>query len=204
LLFADIEHQPVRAYYRRLDDLDLDDLNAALNGLRDEAFALLQADGFTGPDRKNITLSAEVKYVGQNSTLTVPFDGGVLEPDGLAAFAETFARLHDHTFGYRSDREILQIVSLKAVGRGIDTASRVPARISHFKEQMPAASDRRAYFGPESGWLDTPVLPRSGLTGVPREGPLIVEEYDTTIVVRPGWSARLDDWNNVVLERGVR
>ncbi len=32
-------------------------------------------------------------------------------------------------------------------------------------------------------------------------GPLIVEEYDTTIVVLPGWEASIDGWNNVVLTR---
>ena len=201
LLFADMEHQPIRAFYRRLDSLSLDELNAALKGLSDEAVALLEAGGFKGPGRKSITLSAEVKYVGQNSSLTVAFDGHAPDKADLADFVERFARLHDHTFGYRSDKETLQIVSLKAIGRGIDEASRVPARASRAMEKIPAVSCRKAYFGPERGWLDTPVRPRSGLTDAPQEGPLIVEEYDTTIVVRPGWSAQLDGWNNVVLER---
>ena len=201
LLFADMEHQLVRAFYCRLDSLDLEVLNAALKELYGETVDLLDADGFKGPERKTVSLSAEVKYVGQNSTLGVPFDAGAIDAAGLAEFAEKFARLHDQTFGYRSDREILQIVSLKAVGRGIETASRVPERASRAMEKIPAASRRKAYFGPDSGWRDTPVLPRSGLTGTPRKGPLIVEEYDTTIVVRPGWTARLDGWNNVVLER---
>ncbi len=202
LLFADMEHQPVRAFYRRLGDLDLDEMSAALKGLFDEAVDLLEADGFKGPGRKRISLSAEVKYVGQNATLTVPFGGHSLDPAGLAEFVERFARLHDHTFGYRSDKETLQIVSLKAVGRGIDQSPRVPERASRAMGKIPAASRRKAFFGPENGWLDTPVLPRSGLSEAAQAGPLIVEEYDTTIVVRPGWSARLDGWNNVVLERG--
>jgi len=201
LLFADMEHQPVRAFYRRLDALKLDDLNDALKGLFDEATALLDADGFKGPERKEMALSAEVRYVGQNASLTVPFTGYALDAADLTAFAERFAQLHDHTFGYRSDKEILQIVSLKAIGRGIDDVPRVPARASRAMEKAPPVSQRDAYFGPENGWRDTPVLPRSGLTDASRAGPLIVEEYDTTIVVRPGWSARLDGWNNVVLER---
>ena len=35
----------------------------------------------------------------------------------------------------------------------------------------------------------------------PLRGPLIVEEYDTTTVVRPDWSARRDGWNNMIIER---
>ena len=58
-----------------------------------------------------------------------------------------------------------------------------------------------AYFGPEYGSFDTPVLSRSGLTDSPRCGPLIIEEYDSTTVVRPGWTARRDAANNIIMER---
>jgi N-methylhydantoinase A len=44
-------------------------------------------------------------------------------------------------------------------------------------------------------------MPRSGLTQAPIDGPLIIEEYDTTTVVHPDWNARLDGWNNIILER---
>jgi N-methylhydantoinase A len=60
---------------------------------------------------------------------------------------------------------------------------------------------RRAYFGPEVGWLDTPVLRRPDLA-TPRRGPCIVEEYDATCLVPPGAEAALDDLGNIVLTLG--
>ena len=45
-------------------------------------------------------------------------------------------------------------------------------------------------------------MPREALTAAPRGGPLIVEEYDATCVVPPGWTARLDAAQNIVLEKG--
>jgi N-methylhydantoinase A len=33
------------------------------------------------------------------------------------------------------------------------------------------------------------------------EGPLLVDEYDATIVIPPGWSARLDEAFNIIMER---
>jgi N-methylhydantoinase A len=45
------------------------------------------------------------------------------------------------------------------------------------------------------------VLARSGLQETPRAGPLIIEEYDSTTVVRPGWTAHRDAANNIILER---
>ena len=56
---------------------------------------------------------------------------------------------------------------------------------------------RRAYFGRADGWIDTPVLKdRRQLAGA-HDGPLIIEEYDATIVVPPEASAHIDSANNV-------
>ncbi len=44
-------------------------------------------------------------------------------------------------------------------------------------------------------------MPRVALTAEPVDGPLIIEEYDTTTVVRPDWTARLDGWNNIIMEQ---
>jgi N-methylhydantoinase A len=46
------------------------------------------------------------------------------------------------------------------------------------------------------------VLSRSDLGPVPSQGPIIVEEYDATVVVPPGCAASLDEWNNIVIEVG--
>ena len=60
---------------------------------------------------------------------------------------------------------------------------------------------RRAYFGPSLGLLDTPVLTRAAVPTQPAAGPLIVEEYDATTLVPPGWTLRRDPLDNLILER---
>ena len=55
---------------------------------------------------------------------------------------------------------------------------------------------RKAYFGPEIGWCDVPVLFRADLVE-PHAGPCIVEEYDTTCVVPPDATAVLDAFGNI-------
>ena len=57
---------------------------------------------------------------------------------------------------------------------------------------------RRAYFGLAHGTLDVPVISRAALLdSPPREGPLIVEEYDATCVVPPGCAVTLDSLGNI-------
>ena len=77
-----------------------------------------------------------------------------------------------------------------------------PAGIGESRFVVAGQADtRRAYFGPEFGWRDTPVLSRSAFSAEPREGPVIIEEYDCTTVVRPGWRISRDEWHNMIVER---
>ena len=64
--------------------------------------------------------------------------------------------------------------------------------------RTPPAS-RRVYFGPQAGWIVTPILTRGDLA-TPRPGPAIVEEYDATCVVPQGARAWLDAYGNIVME----
>src|SRR4029450_9812126 len=62
---------------------------------------------------------------------------------------------------------------------------------------------RRAYFGPVEGSHDAPVIARAALLDAPpREGPLIVEEYDSTCVVPPGCRVTLDALGDIDIESG--
>jgi N-methylhydantoinase A len=59
---------------------------------------------------------------------------------------------------------------------------------------------RPAYFGPEHGLCDTPVLRREQLRSDPVPGPMIIEEYDATVVVPPGCRAGRDHLGNIIIE----
>ncbi|MBI4184564.1 MAG: hydantoinase/oxoprolinase family protein [Proteobacteria bacterium] len=201
LLFADVEHQVIRGFYRRMDETTPEQLNATFAPMIDEAVGLLASEGFAKPERRQIELFAEMKYVGQTWTLRIPFPGLKLDGGTNAAMAELFGQAHNQNYGYRSDNEKMQYVALKVLGRGLSDFPRVPARVKRARELIAERGERNAYYGPELGWLKTPVKPRVDLTTKPVKGPLIVEEYDTTTVVRPGWSAHLDGWNNIVMDR---
>lgn len=199
LLFADVEYELVQAFYEPLFEADLEALNSVLRQLLARVEELLGAAGF-GPGARTLRLYADVQYAGQNGYLTVPVPGWPVTADVLKDVALAFAAEHERTYGYRSDEEPVQLVAVRAVAAGVSAEPRVPPRLNL---RLPAAGGRgrrRAYFGPGVGWLDTPVLGRSELGKEPVKGPLIVEDYDTTTLVPPGWRACLDDWLNIVIE----
>ena len=177
------------------------DFNAAAQPLVDEAHRLLASEGFTERGGRGVVVEASLKYVGQTSSLPVRCRTFPADASAMTALAEDFAETHDRHYGYRSDGEALHIVALTVIGRGAPAAPRVPERLVRAHEWVSEGGERSAFFGPGHGWLPAAVLPRAGLGEEPREGPLVVEEYDTTIVVPPGWRASRDGWNNILVDR---
>jgi N-methylhydantoinase A len=110
-----------------------------------------------------------------------------------------FHQEHEKTYGHMALDEPVEIVNLRMTASGKADQTK-PAR-----PVMPAGSgnggERDVYFGPDHGLLRTPVLTtRSVLDATGRPGPMIVEEYDATVVVPPDCSASLDEWDNIVIE----
>jgi N-methylhydantoinase A len=196
LLFTDVEHQIVRGYYRGLSDIDPAEFSALLAPCLHEAATLL-ADGGFPPARRDISVVADLRYAGQMTTLPIKLASPSITPQVFADFAAA----HRQTYGYDSPDERVQIVAVKILARGIPATPRVPARLQRDRETTAHHAIRLAYFGPETGWLETPVVPRPLLGTTPRRGPLIIEEYDSTTIVRPGWTAQLDGWSNILMQR---
>ena len=58
------------------------------------------------------------------------------------------------------------------------------------------------YFGRRHGRLPTPILGRAALQAAEvQAGPLVIEEYDATTFVPPGWRAQINADLNIVLDR---
>jgi N-methylhydantoinase A len=191
LLYSEVEHHYVRTWPRRIRGLDGAELAEAFLRLEGEARARLAAEGFTA-SAVRIERSADCRYQGQSFELTVPVTADL-------ALDEAFGREHERTYGHRAGPdEPVEIVSLRVVGHGLSEGPRVPARVQ-VDHAAPAGGTRRVYFGPERGWIVTPILSRGDL-GREREGPAVIEEYDATCVVPPGARARLDEWNNIVMD----
>ena len=85
------------------------------------------------------------------------------------------------------------------IGQGLREGTGVPERVVPSRSEDESGPPRRAYFGSEHGWIDTPVLKRSDLARK-RNGPIIVEEYDATCLVPPGATAELDAGGNIIIE----
>jgi N-methylhydantoinase A len=200
LLYADVEHHYTRTFRRLLRTTDPSDLHDAWERMTREAIAQLEADGFTRAQMR-LQRTANIHYQGQTFELTVPVPDGPLDTRAITALEEAFGQEHERTYGHRAGPdEPVEIVSMQVVGQGLPERPLVPATLPpNTFGTTPNASRRNAYFGPNWGWLDTPVLRRLDLRTA-QTGPCIIEEYDATCVIPPHAQVVLDDYGNMLID----
>jgi N-methylhydantoinase A len=201
LLYADVEHHYSRTFRRLLRKADAQEIARAWDALAKQALDQLAASGFTG-ERARLRRTAALHYHGQSYELTVPLADGPVDAAALSHLEEAFGGEHEKTYGHRAGAdEPVELVSIQVVGQGLREGESVPGRVRPSRPEPAPPPPRRAYFGAETGWLETPILRRSDLLAL-RAGPLIVEEYDATCVVPPGAKAELDAGGNILIALG--
>ena len=199
LLYADVEHHFVQTYYKTFRELDIDALNGILEGLWGEGRSQLRDEGFAD-DSHEVVTQVDMKYEGQASELTVYLPLGRVTPENLKKLSDSFEEEHERTYGYRTDAPF-QLVNLRVIARGLSRESRIPDQLEIPSDADSGPTERPVYFGPRHGFIDAPVMTRASLEGNSRFGPLIIEEYDSTTVVPPGWTVSIDQWTDLVLDR---
>jgi len=204
MLFADVEHQLVKSFYRPLRKTSVAELNAAAAELIESGRTLLDEQGFSLKKQQRIAISLDMKYLGQTAPLAVPLADYPAAQGAFDDLVKAFEAEHLKMFGYISPGDALQFVAVKAICSGVPATPRMPDRVQRGNERAVTSAQRNAFYGEEHGWLMTPVIARAQIGSAPQQGPLIIEEYDTTVIVRPGWTARLDTWNNIHMERLVQ
>ena len=200
MLQSDTRHDAVQSFYVRVSDLDPEALGAALADLEERARLMMKEDGV---DDQAVSLepSADLRYVGQEYTVTLPLDTA----SGLAALIdripEQFAEAHDVRYGHSNPGEAVEFVNLRTAAYGGIQRPR-PQPVADGPAPPPAGVERTWFKG---AWQDTAVYHRPALPGGAEvEGPAIVLEDDCTSLVPPGWSARVSRSGHLVLDRAAR
>ncbi|MEQ9642326.1 MAG: hydantoinase/oxoprolinase family protein [Alphaproteobacteria bacterium] len=202
LLLADLRYDHVRSVPGRLDALGADDLLARFETIAADIGEEMRQDNI---DAATVRFERylDLRYQRQTSELTIAVPDDVTAETLVASLTERFHAAHELSYGYRSADEAIAVVSLRL-------KATAPARAISFGDAAAAfrrdpgnatESTREAYFGPDHGTLATRIITRAGLIDRSCEGPVVIEAFDTTVVVPPGWRARLDDYASIVLER---
>jgi N-methylhydantoinase A len=190
LLTTDLKRDAATTIMRRADETDPAELEALFGELERAGAEQLAGEGLSGDDVE-FERMLDVRYVGQSYELTIPAG-----PDLL----DRFHARHERAYGFAAPEEPVEIVSIRltSVGR----IAKPPARRLDPGDAPPPRNRRPVYFAESGGYVDCPIHDRSSLPARVRlAGPVVVEELDSTTIVHPGFSVRVDDTANLIVER---
>ncbi|WP_149538248.1 hydantoinase/oxoprolinase family protein [Siccirubricoccus phaeus] len=188
LVSSDIKRDYARTLYASLATVDPAQIAEAFAAMEGEGMAMLEA-ARVPVSRRGFQRSADLRYRRQAYELTVPLEEGPITAQSLAALAAAFHRRHEQTYGHANEVEPVQMVNLRltAIGR------LPPMKLAQpWKAEAARRRERQVWF-PATGLTPCPILWREGLVpGAEITGPCVVESLDSTFVLPPGWTARVD------------
>jgi N-methylhydantoinase A len=200
LLMVDIRHDVSSSLMETASQLDLGRLNDRFAALEQRAAKTLAGEG-VAEDQMLIERTADMRYYGQSDSINVPWPSGTLTAGVVADVIADFHERHRHEYGYTMPPEATEpeVATLRVSGVGkVDTFKLEPS--TRTGTAADALVRRREVFF-DGAFHDTPVFDRDLLApGAELEGPAIVEQLDSTIVVLPGMSARVDEYENVLIQ----
>src|SRR4051812_44966777 len=201
LLTADVRHDYVRSQLGAAATLDLAAANAIFAALEQQARADLDAEGF-GAAAVRLERYLDFRYAGQGYEVQVPAPDGPLTAESVAATRRAFDRAHEQKFGHAAEGEPAEIVSYRVAGFGLVPKPELPTFTASGRPPAAARVGTRAvYFAELGGTADCTVYDRAHLEpGHTFAGPAIVEQLDSTTVVLPEQTVRVDGHGNLVLD----
>ena len=195
MLMTDMRYDRVRGMVGLLEEVGEGKIEEMFEEMERESSESLNEKGIEG--RPSYRRSIDLRYYGQGYELEIV----VRRPFNRAAVTKAFEGRHVEVYGFAHEGERIELTALRLTTT-IPATSKV--RLSEVEGEMPVAGGegrRRAKFGER--WFETRVYSRELLPvgGEVIRGPAIVEEYDSTVVVPPGWGCVKNHLRCLVIER---
>lgn len=194
LLYSGVEHHDVRSCMLTGEELTTDSLAAHQIDMAKDIMAQFASEGYQEKE-VGLNYSADVRFKGQVSEIRIPLGEQVIDVAGITDMCQAFEREHEQLYGHRSDPDNpIEVVAVRLIGR-VETESG-ETRLRRADQLVKSSGTRKAYFGAQYGVVDTAVVNRGDLGGEVA-GPLLIDEYDSTIVIPPGMKGSCDEEGNV-------
>ena len=203
-VIADMRQDFVQTINAPVEALDTGALGRFLQDHLDAGFRLLDAAQSRFEAREAL-FELDMAYLGQTHTVAVPLelplDGGRVAPPTREAVAAAFDAAYRGIYGRLLPGGVRRVINLRTavIGRRprFDLATLAPEGGS-----LDAArrGTRRVHVGGD--WCEATIWDRLALpVGATVDGPAILEQADTTVLIEPGLRGTVDRYGNTILER---
>jgi N-methylhydantoinase A len=157
-------------------------------------------------EHRNSLWSMDIRYYGQNYEINIPVEKKDLAGGSFKKIEDSFHKKHMETYGHRHTDKKIEIVNLRLRCTGLISID-LKSAIYHSEGRGCATSQktRKVFFPDRKSPLITGIYNKMRFPALKEiEGPAILEEIDSTIVIPPGNTAKIDGSGNVIIKSGKR
>ena len=200
LLATDLKHEFTATTIERLDKMDRDVLVSTFERLSQEGRSALVRDRVPADDMRFERI-LDLRYVGQSYDLAVSVRDETFLSDEMARLADAFHKEHRRAYGFNAPDEPIEAVTLRLSATGDISKPALRELGAEEDPEVARKADREVYFAEKGAYVTTPIFDRYGLgAGCCIEGPAIVEEMDSTTLIHPGYTVRVDPSGNLLIQ----
>jgi len=194
---ADLKHDYSRFYFTSTKDLDLERLKNLYDEMESEGLATLEREGVP-EELRALERSMMVRYHGQYREIESKWPSGPINKKGIEDGIAAFHARHNELYGYSDKDYPIDFTAWKSTAIGKISAPKLQPLEKGGKDPSGALKGKRdAYFEESDGFVETAIYDGDKLTyGNILEGPCIVEETMTTIVIPPGNKLRVGEYGD--------
>jgi N-methylhydantoinase A len=195
---ADVRHDYVNTVNQPLAEVDMDRVHEILAAQIAEGRATILGEGIEVED-EILVHAAEMQFQGQSHILRIPLDSAVVGREAIQAVFEE-AYFNRFSLQLPEIRAVLVTLHTAVIGRRreVALASLMDPALRATNVAGAQKGSRKVWF--QGGWRDTPIMARDALPiGARFEGPAVLEQLDTTIIIEPGNEVVVDDAANLVI-----
>jgi N-methylhydantoinase A len=201
-IISDVKYNYMATAPARLDnDESYKRIDRLFKSIEAKGVKHLAGDGFA---KSNIRIrrSLDMRYVGQVHECTVDVDTFDINAKTIGRIKDAFHRRHEELYTYSERHSTVEVVNIEATIYGLIDKPKLPALKKGKNLQDTVKERRKAIFSASGKGVRTPVYDGGALgAGAVIEGPAIIEEITTTIVIEPDWVAKLHGSGSYVITR---
>ena len=202
MLMASWRQDFVRTLIGRIEHLDANLVTKVFEELAADGLAQLTRDGIA-KDGTDFRFYADLRYVGQEHALQIPLRNAAMLTGDTSEVRELFHVEHDQRYGQAAIGEDLEVVNLRLVLTAVrnDTIAEAWMAEPWTPEEQAPETTRDVIFSDPAKPLKARILWRPALpAGTTFEGPAVVEEPNSTILIHPGDKVTVTKTGHLVID----
>lgn len=195
-LLVNVRHDISKTYVANVENVKAEELENEFITMEKEAIDLLEKERIA-KENMNLIRYVEMRYMGQWRSLAISIGRPI---QALSDAIESFHKEHEREFAFSNYEQGVEIYGLRVEAIGTVPKPELPKHELEGTLADALKEYRDVYFEEAGGFVKTAIYTRNKVpVDSVIEGPAIVEQLDSTVVIPPEFYAKVDTYKNFII-----